>query len=87
MKCKMIFEIADCLKTVTKPSVSGSLCNLKSDCTSSECCTEIDFLKRSLHTYLDIDPCNFVMKVGIEKFSREISLADYQWGMLMHIYP
>lgn len=74
------YEITDCQKTVSKPSITDSLCNIKSDCTSSECCTEIDFLKRSFHTYLDIDPCNFVLKVGIEKFNREISIAEYQWG-------
>lgn len=73
----MIFEIVDCFKIVIKFSVLGSLCNLKLDCTFLECCIEIDFLKWFFYIYLDIDLCNFVMKVGIEKFSREILLVDY----------
>lgn len=81
-KCKKIFVLpAVCSRTVNTGNVSGSVCHLTSECTFSECCTEVSFLQRSFHTFLHIDPCNFVMVVGIETYSRNISLAGYHWGL------
>lgn len=81
-KCKKISVLtAVCSRTVNTGNVSGSVCHLTSECTFSECCTEVSFLRRSFHTLLHIDPCNFVMVVGIETYSRNISLAGYQWGL------
>lgn len=81
-KCKKIFVLpAVCSRTVNTGNVTGSVCHLTSECTFSECCTEVSFLQRSFHTFLHIDPCNFVMVVGIETYSRNISLAGYHWGL------
>ena len=71
-----------CSRSVNTGNVTDSVCHLTSDCTFSECCTEIPFLQRSFRTYLNIDPCNFVMVVGIETYSRNISLSGYPWGGL-----
>jgi hypothetical protein len=64
-----------------KPAVSGVVCHLKEDCTSVACCLEVEYLTRNIDIQLNIDPCSAELQVSIEKFSRNISLTQYKWGM------
>ncbi|CAG2247494.1 unnamed protein product [Mytilus edulis] len=71
-----------CSSRVTLPDIpEPTSCYLDSSCTKVECCVDVDFIPYSFHTYLDIDPCKQMITVGIEKFHRNISLTNYQWGV------
>ncbi|VDI15760.1 Hypothetical predicted protein [Mytilus galloprovincialis] len=71
-----------CTKTLNLPQIpEPTTCYLDSSCTKVECCVDVDFIPYSFHTYLDIDPCKQRITVGIEKFHRNISLTNYQWGV------
>ncbi|XP_062596534.1 uncharacterized protein LOC134257978, partial [Saccostrea cucullata] len=72
--------ITSCMKNIIKPNISGAVCHLKEDCTSTECCVEVEYMTRNIKTYLNIDPCSSELQVSIEKFSRNISLTQYKWG-------
>lgn len=62
------------------PTITDSVCHLKADCTSVECCTDIGFLQRTFKTSVTLDPCNFLLTVSIERMTREITLTGYSWG-------
>ncbi|CAG2204549.1 unnamed protein product [Mytilus edulis] len=44
------------------------------------CCLDVDLIDRSLHFFVNFDPCNYVIKVGIERLEMDVLLSDYQWG-------
>ena len=69
------------------PAIVDSVCHLKADCNSVECCTEVPFLRKTFRTSVTLDPCNFLLTVNIERMTREITLTGYSWGLLTaHIY-
>lgn len=76
----MIFKCSACTKTVSRPNISGGLCHLSEDCTSSQCCFNVDFIRHNFRIFLNIDPCSKVLNTGIDKLQREISLVDYKFG-------
>ncbi|KAK3101942.1 hypothetical protein FSP39_007535 [Pinctada imbricata] len=57
-------------------------CYVDSTCTNTRCCVEIDTLGRSVETKLLIDPCNFKLQISIDRLSFEVSLYEFQYGML-----
>ncbi|XP_062581277.1 uncharacterized protein LOC134243073, partial [Saccostrea cucullata] len=75
-----------CTKSVSRPSITGGLCHLSEDCTSTECCFNVDFLQHNFKTFLSIDPCSKVLLAGIEKLTREISLVDYKYGKVENLW-
>ncbi|CAG2253144.1 unnamed protein product [Mytilus edulis] len=71
-----------CIKTLNLPQIpEPTTCYLDTSCTRVECCVDVDFVPYSFHIYLNIDPCKQMITVGIEKFHRNISLTNYQWGV------
>ncbi|VDI45264.1 Hypothetical predicted protein [Mytilus galloprovincialis] len=72
----------DCSNTVALPKLDDPVsCLLSSECTYIECCVDVHFIPRSFMFYLHIDPCEYQITVGIEKFFRNISLINYRWGI------
>ncbi|XP_071150838.1 uncharacterized protein [Mytilus edulis] len=55
-------------------------CYIPDYCTGIDCCLDFDYLDLHLNFYLYIDTCNYVIRGGIEKFTFEYQLLDYQWG-------
>ena len=55
-------------------------CYLPSLCTAVDCCVEVTPLSRSFHLYLNIDPCNYILRVGIDNFYLNQSLDRYTFG-------
>jgi hypothetical protein len=60
-------------------------CIIPDSCTGVDCCVDVDILARSINTYVLLDACNYVMRVGIEKLNVNISLIDYSWGKLASV--
>ncbi|WAR05120.1 hypothetical protein MAR_020489 [Mya arenaria] len=57
---------------------------VQNDCMRIEVCVDIKIpiieYTKSFTAYLNLDPCNFVITAGFEKWSVEIILFDYAWG-------
>ncbi|XP_071145134.1 uncharacterized protein [Mytilus edulis] len=73
----------DCKSSTTAlPHLDTSVitCYLDDSCNNVQCCLDVDLIDRSLHFFLNFDPCNYVIKVGIERLEMDIFLTDYQWG-------
>ncbi|XP_076086925.1 uncharacterized protein LOC143057500 [Mytilus galloprovincialis] len=76
----------DCQKEVTLIALDESTaCHLYDFCTGITCCTNVEMIGRSINTYLTLDPCNKRMSIGIEKFTVNISLLNYNFGKQEHI--
>uniref|UniRef100_K1PXP9 Uncharacterized protein n=1 Tax=Magallana gigas TaxID=29159 RepID=K1PXP9_MAGGI len=60
---------------------SNMVCQITESCTGIDCCTRADPIHHNLHAYLDIDPCNFKIKFGIDKFQFEIYMQDFEFGI------
>ncbi|KAK3101652.1 hypothetical protein FSP39_005219 [Pinctada imbricata] len=70
-----------CPNGVTKPSLGDPFtCHLMSTCTGVECCINVDTLDRTIHTYVIMDSCNFILRVGIEKLKFDINYRDHDFG-------
>lgn len=55
-------------------------CYLGEDCNSVQCCLDVEFIGRSFHFFVNFDPCNYMIKFGIERLEMDILLDSYQWG-------
>ncbi|KAL5015119.1 hypothetical protein ScPMuIL_009389 [Solemya velum] len=58
-----------CNKSVsTAPLPSSTTCVIPDSCTAVDCCTNIDRFTggMAVRTYVEIDPCAFTLKIGIE---------------------
>lgn len=65
------------MSTTTADKVT---CYLPSLCTAVDCCVEVEPLSRSFNVYLHIDPCNYLLRVGIDNFYFNQSLDRYTFG-------
>ena len=75
--------LSECpLSVFMLPDIVGqpSRCHFLSGCTTIECCTDIPYLRLTLHTYLTIDPCGYGVKIGINSLQKTISLFNYERG-------
>lgn len=73
--------LLDCQMAVSTTPLSGDLtCLIKDTCTSVSCCMDVNFLQRAFETYVTIDPCNYLLEVGIEKLYFNVSLNDFTFG-------
>lgn len=47
-------------------------------------------VKKSFRAYIELDPCNYVIKAAFEKWNVQIILFEYDWGMnvkrILHTY-
>lgn len=83
--------LTDCYRSVnqpvegTTPSLvtslpSNTVCQISSSCTAIDCCVQVAPLSHSFHTYLDINPCDFSIKFGIDKVQFTFNLKDFTFG-------
>ncbi|XP_052090897.1 uncharacterized protein LOC127727822 [Mytilus californianus] len=72
----------DCpLGVPLKPLNIPATCRIPNHCTAIDCCIEVDFLHRSFHAYIDINTCDNMFTVGIEKLKIDpVSLINYEFG-------
>ena len=69
--------------TTTRPDLTGNIaCHISATCNSVACCVEVDELRRSLYTSIEINTCQYTLTVTIEGLQHEIELLNYKWGEL-----
>lgn len=61
-------------------SVSKVTCYVPSLCTAVDCCVDVPDLDMSFHAYLSIDPCQYTLRVGIDKYSFTVALDQLEYG-------
>lgn len=78
-----IYIIA-CPLNTTLSSIStqdiGIPCHLTSLCTGLECCLHAEKLDRDFHIQVIVDPCLFVVSIGIDNYVHNQSLSKYSLG-------
>jgi hypothetical protein len=49
-----------------------------------DACVDVNFkaigYTKAIKTFVELDPCNFIMTVGFETFTASIVLISYDWG-------
>ncbi|XP_022102001.1 uncharacterized protein LOC110985344 [Acanthaster planci] len=60
-------------------------CTVADSCLGIRCCLEIDLkiTTRSVTAWVTLDPCNFTLSVGFEKWERSVTLFHYPLGDVM----
>ncbi|KAJ8320500.1 LOW QUALITY PROTEIN: hypothetical protein KUTeg_002087 [Tegillarca granosa] len=80
--------VKECKLDVDLPDLSSLdfiTCRLPEMCTGVDCCMDISwiYLSKPMHT---LDACHYNLSIGIEKFGTNISLLNYQWGVMKSFY-
>ena len=65
---------------LTYDSANKVTCYVPSQCTAVDCCLDVPALDMSFHTYLSIDPCQYTLYIGIDKYSFKVSLDQIKYG-------
>lgn len=77
--------VSDCGSSATGLSqfvVSDNInCQLSSNCTTLTCCMEDTVTRSHIQVQASMDPCQFNLRLKIEKLTRDISLLNYTWGL------
>ena len=72
--------------SIELPILSDSMtCRLQPLCSAIKCCVDVDFLRTSFMGYVTLDPCNYKIKVGIEKIAFEKTLNAFDFGVKQQI--
>jgi hypothetical protein len=58
---------------------AGVVCNLGDTCTNIDCCVNIDKLDITFRAYVNLDVCDKQITIGVENFTRTISLYSFQF--------
>ncbi|XP_038050728.1 uncharacterized protein LOC119723897 [Patiria miniata] len=60
-------------------------CTVSDSCLGIQCCLEMDLkiTTRSVNAWVILDPCNFTLSVGFEKWERSVTLFHYPLGDVM----
>ena len=72
---------AECGSVINKPSLPNNTnCYISSSCSAFQCCQDIGVLSTTFETAIELDPCNFILRIRIEKLTFEIRFHDFSWG-------
>ncbi|XP_052067239.1 uncharacterized protein LOC127706622 [Mytilus californianus] len=55
-------------------------CKIRESCTSLECCLIAGKLGRSFKLFIEIEPCLFQLRLGIEEMTFSLLLFEFEWG-------
>ena len=81
------FIISDCPLEVATSNITGDgTCLITSNCTAVDCCVDVDFLGRAFNAYLELDPCAETIKVGVDRLSFILPLADHGFGKYCYLH-
>lgn len=82
--------LSECPKSelYKKPSLAGLplTCSISSKCTEIHCCLQVKPIGRNFEVYIDLDPCNKTLFVGIEEYRTKVNLLTYIFGKCIDIY-
>ncbi|KAL3873935.1 hypothetical protein ACJMK2_037012, partial [Sinanodonta woodiana] len=76
-----------CSLDIYLPALPDNLsCHIGESCTSVDCCLDIPLISQAIEFKVHVDICAFTMVVGIENYSHNISLFNYEFGKEEHIW-
>ena len=79
-----LFFSDDCPLDVTPPDLPDYVsCKLSDKCTEVDCNTDLEFLQRTIHIRLGLNPCLKMLEFGIERFKHLVSFFDVSLGTEM----
>lgn len=74
-------SFTECKRVVNKPVLPNNThCYISPSCTAFKCCQDVTVLSSTLESSIELDPCNFILKIRIEKLMFEIRYFDFEWG-------
>ena len=77
-------EEPDCLQLVNLFGSSNINCTVNDKCSGFECCVYMDFraTQRNVYAFINVDPCNFKISIGLGQWFLDISFFTYSWGTM-----
>ncbi|CAG2233871.1 unnamed protein product [Mytilus edulis] len=70
-----------CGRIKSLPALTSTVrCSMDTSCTDITCCVDIPGMGRSLSLALSFDSCHYTMSLQLERFQKNISLLNYEWG-------
>ncbi|XP_063447896.1 uncharacterized protein LOC134727443 [Mytilus trossulus] len=70
----------DCTLIVSPSVLDGDIvCLIGSECSEVSCCINDPETMSDVNIYLKLDPCQFTLLIGVEKYSFEVSLLDFDF--------
>ena len=83
--CNMTLYISACLSGVSVPTLpSVAACNLLASCTGVDCCVQVYLLEKGFHVQLNIDPCEEVLDIMIERLPIQIGFDEFEMGLYLY---
>jgi hypothetical protein len=78
----ILISFTECtLGVVTSPLQNDQLvCHVSNRCTDINCCLYDTETFRHYKLFLHIDPCDYRLQIGIELYSFDVSLLDFDFG-------
>ncbi|KAL5013968.1 hypothetical protein ScPMuIL_008238, partial [Solemya velum] len=81
---------SDCPTNLTPhlPAINGTpvTCYLSATCTGVRCCVDASDIGQSFTAFMEIDACQSVLRVGIERLQFTRTLFNYTWGQEEQFY-
>ncbi|XP_069109898.1 uncharacterized protein [Argopecten irradians] len=74
--------LTSALPIITEPAA----CHIPSFCTGVYCCMEPNDVDIAFQAFVEFFPCQFEMKMGIEKLTFTVSLFDFEFGKQYDFY-
>ncbi|CAG2252210.1 unnamed protein product [Mytilus edulis] len=72
--------VINCTLGVSPGVLDGDIvCLIGSKCSEVSCCVNDPETRSDFNAYLSLDPCEFILLVGVEKYSFEVSLIDFDF--------
>ena len=56
-------------------------CYIPATCTGIHICADVPVLGKPVSTYLELDDCSQILKIGIENYRFDVLFADINFGM------
>lgn len=77
----VFFYFLECPSPISPGVLDGPIhCHISKECTSVDCCVQDEITQRNYNIYLTIDPCDFKLIIGAEKYTFTQSLLDFKWS-------
>ncbi|KAK3612535.1 hypothetical protein CHS0354_024512 [Potamilus streckersoni] len=77
----------DCPANMSLPNLGKEIsCYIPGKCTAVDCCMDVGLIGRPVHIVVDINPCQYQMTLEIEDYNRTVSLLEYDWGTVIHMW-
>ena len=84
----MIFFVTECIDSrVTLKQMDDQIisCFVDSTCRGIQCALDVSFISRTFEFFMKLEPCEYSLKVGIERLQFERTLKGFKWGEWINV--